>query len=446
MNALQGEDRRVAEQIAERLSQHGAGMDASLRAGFTHRLGEAMLAAKTGQPGPLQYLSADVIAHLERAAERNETDRRGDRSSNGSPFRVLEPGASGGESGIYVSDNGRTYESAVLGPRDSYAGFVRERWADGEESSVRLGAVMRAMITRPRTEAERNALSISVDSAGGYTVQPVLAAEWIDILRAQAVFSRAGGRTVPIVGETAFARLTADPTVAWKAENATVSPSDPTFGRLNVIPKTLIALVVASREVVEDSANIEDMIETSLAQSMAVELDRAAFFGSGIGSEPLGLKGTPGVGVIDFGDPDGNPLADYDPLLDARQLVLAANANEPTAYVMNPRTSTEIAKLKTGLTGDKTQLRRPAELTAPFLPTTSVPVDESQGTSVDASRIITGDFTQLWVAILASLRIELLREAPNSVNYQVGFLAHLRADVAVVRPDNFAMVTGIVPS
>ena len=129
--------------------------------------------------------------------------------------------------------------------------------------------------------------------------------------------------------------------------------------------------------------------------------------------------------------------------------LLAANAGEPTAYIMSPRTATDLSLLKTGLQGDQTQLSRPAELSdlrrgRMLLTTTAIPTDEEHGTADNATRIITGNFRDLWIGMRTEIRIEVLREA-FAENLQYAFLAFLRADIGVVRPQSFAQIIGITP-
>ncbi|MBE3589871.1 MAG: phage major capsid protein [Firmicutes bacterium] len=120
--------------------------------------------------------------------------------------------------------------------------------------------------------------------------------------------------------------------------------------------------------------------------------------------------------------------------------MMAANAPEPTYYVMAPRTETQLAKLKDS-TGQP--LRRPDTLAqARFVASTIVPVNETHGTATGATRIITGDFSQVLVGVRTALRVEVLRERYADA-LQYGFLAWLRMDAALAHPDAFAQVVGI---
>ena len=79
----------------------------------------------------------------------------------------------------------------------------------------------------------------------------------------------------------AIARLASDPTFAWRAENAEVTASDPTFERVMLEAKSLMGLVRVSRELLEDSVNVSSILENAFTKGMALEFDRAALYGSG---------------------------------------------------------------------------------------------------------------------------------------------------------------------
>lgn len=313
--------------------------------------------------------------------------------------------------------------------------------ASDDYSGMTFGGFVRAMVAGPKTPGEKRALSEGTDSAGGYTVPFLLSAELIDRLRAKAHVIRAGARTLLLDAgkSTTLAKITADPAAAWTAENGTVTASDPTFGALTFTPQTLIALVKVSRQLVEDSLNIEAALTAAFARSMGGELDRVALFGTGTAPEPRGLKNVSGVGSYSMGT-NGAALTNYDPFVSTMQTILDANGPLPTAAIMAPRTFASIGKLK-----DTTNqpLARPDVLKGiSFLESTVCPVNETQGTSSIASRVFMGDFTELVVGMRQGIRIEVLRER-FSDNFQYGFLCHMRADIGVLHPESFAQIVGI---
>jgi HK97 family phage major capsid protein len=299
--------------------------------------------------------------------------------------------------------------------------------------------MIRAAVVGPKTDLERRALAEGTDSAGGFSVPDIVMARFIDKMRAATVTVRAGAQTVPLTSDrTTVVRIATDPVAAWRVENAAIAVSDPTYEGVILTPRVLAVIVKVSRELIEDSLNIESMLEASFAGSMAVELDRVALVGSGVAPEPSGISNTANVGAVAA----GGALTSYDKLCDAVYEILVDNGAMPTAMVMPPRTTVALAKLKTGLTSDNTPLVKPPLIAdIPILTTTSLPITEAPGT---ASRIIMGDFSRLMIGIRSALRVEVLREL-YAGNHQYGFVAHLRADVAVEHPESFSQITGIVP-
>jgi HK97 family phage major capsid protein len=73
-----------------------------------------------------------------------------------------------------------------------------------------------------------------------------------------------------------------------------------------------------------------------------------------------------------------------------------------------------------------------------------MPINETQGTSNNASSIILGDFAQVMIGLRTDLQIQVLQERFAEVG-QIGFIAWMRADVALARPAALARIAGIIP-
>ncbi|HSH30846.1 MAG TPA: phage major capsid protein [Thiohalobacter sp.] len=311
-------------------------------------------------------------------------------------------------------------------------------------SELRLGSLIRAMALGPRNETERRALSEGSDSAGGYTVPSTLMGDLVDTLRAKAVTIEAGARTVLLPSnDVMLARQVTDPSATWHAENAAdFSDSSPTFAGIRFQAKTLIGLVKLSRELLEDSMNIESAIINSFGKSLALEVDRVSLVGSGAGNEPLGIVNTSGIGTVSQ-PTNGFPLYAWSSFFDAMYELQQDNAGPPTAAIMHPRTWRDVSSM---VDGEGQPLRRPDPLKdLPFLTTTQIPIDDSYGTAPDASKMIMGDFRSLMIGVRTGLQIDVLRER-YAENYQYGFLASMRVDVALETPESFAVVEGITPA
>jgi HK97 family phage major capsid protein len=364
---------------------------------------------------------------------RTKIGSRAPRKSGGDPRRPF------GDNGAFRGDGSRIHdddESAVgLRLEQRMADYVRERGAEDHDLST--GAYLRAMVLGAKTDAERRALSEGTDSAGGYTVPEVLSSRMIDLMRARAVVMRAGAVTVPIASDTNhIAKVATDPVPAWRAEAAAVNESGPTFARVTFTPRSLAVLVRVSRELLEDSVNIEVTLPQIIAASMATELDRVAMFGTGTAPQPKGIVNFSGVQTIAH----GAALTSYAPLISARTKVKTANHPDVSAYIMSPRDEGTFAGLVDGQ--DQPLNKPPAIANIPFLDTTAVPVDGGVGTN--ESTIIAGDFSRLMIGMRSQIRIEILKERYADTG-QFGFIAFMRADVAAEYENAFCTITGITP-
>jgi HK97 family phage major capsid protein len=321
--------------------------------------------------------------------------------------------------------------------------LAREKGITCPDSGHGFGHLARALVTGAKSDFEVQALSKGTDASGGYAVPEWYAAEVIDLMRSKLAIDRAGARTVPLEGDkTHFLRIESDPVAGWRLESGAVKESDMTFGRTTFNPKSLAVIVKVTRELLEDGVNVEWSLRHAFAAAFAQELDRVALFGSGTNPEPLGVVNTPGIQTYTLAA-DGAPVTSYAPIVRARGMMLAANTNEPTAAIMAPRTATAFEEL-TDTTGQPLQRPRSIE-NLPFLPTTLTPVDDEHGEAENASRVIVGDFSNLWIGVRTGFRIEVLREH-FADTMTVAFLAHLRADIQVTHPAAFVDIPGFVPA
>jgi HK97 family phage major capsid protein len=364
--------------------------------------------------------------------EKDGRTRSGNRNPGGADHR--RPGVDE----VSIGPDGADAAEPVFALRSEQrmADYLRERGAPAQDG-LTLGRYLRAMVVGARSDAERRALAEGTDSAGGFTVPDILSARLIDLMRARTVAIRAGAMTVPLTSDSnAVAKVASDPVPAWRAEAGAVSESDPTFARIVFAPKSLAVLVKASRELLDDSLNMESQLPLVIASAMAVELDRVALFGSGSGNEPRGLANTSGIETVVH----NATLTSYAPLIQARTKILSNNALGVSAFVMSPRDEGTLA----GLVDTTNQPLRipPAIANVPMLTSTSVPTDLGSDSPPAESTILAGWFAHLLIGMRSNIRIEVLRER-YADTLQYGFIAHLRADIAVEQPKAFCAITGI---
>lgn len=326
-------------------------------------------------------------------------------------------------------------ETFALRSRETFVDRVREVRGNSDFGDLTTGAYLRAMVNGPKTDAEKRALAEGTDSAGGYTVPDILSARMIDRMRAASTVFRAGAQTVPLFSDVSYiAKVVTDPVPAWRLENDAVNDSDPTFGRVTFTARSLAVLVKASRELLEDSLNIETVLPNIIAAALAQELDRVALFGSGTAPQPRGVANFAGLTASGVTSVE---LENYGPLIKARTALRTVNS-DVTAYIMSPRDEGQLAGL-TATDGQPINVP-PAIARVPLLTTSKVPTN--LGTDTDESVMLAGDWSRLMVGVRSEIRIEILRER-FADNLQYGFLAHLRADVAAEHEAAFTKLAGI---
>lgn len=258
----------------------------------------------------------------------------------------------------------------------------------------------------------------------------------------------------PILGEQpqlieqAFApvwnsqRISVGPQAAWKLENDPVDETGMTFGRVKLQAKTLIGIIRVSRELLDDSVNVNQALENAFTQSAALELDRACLYGSGVDAEPLGLANIVGINEVSMGT-NGAALSNYDKLIDAVYEMQVDNAADPTAAIYHPRTGAALAKLKDANNNPLTVPEMIARI--PKLNTTGIPINETQGSGTNASSILFGNWTEMILGLRSNIRIEVLRER-YADSFQYGFLLWLRGDMQLAHAASFSRLKGIIPA
>jgi len=145
----------------------------------------------------------------------------------------------------------------------------------------------------------RRDLSVGTATAGQELVATdLLAGSFIDVLRNLSVVFKTGARPLTgLVGNVAIPRKTAGSTAGWIAtEGGDVSQSEPTFDQVIMSPKTLGAYGEITRNLLlQSSLAIENLVRQDLAAGVALEIDRAALYGSAASGEPRGVRNQTGI-------------------------------------------------------------------------------------------------------------------------------------------------------
>lgn len=360
----------------------------------------------------------------------------GQRSGRGTPLL----NTAGERIGTFLPNNVLRDEDAI---RNSLGGYSASGMLD--DGRMDLADFLRGVANMRTSDCVRNALSVGTDSAGGYTVPTVLLPGIFSALVPQSALLSAGANVAILTdGAKSFQIAGVDtiPTPAWRLESGNITESDPAFRNLTITPQSLAFRFKLSRELLMDGQGLEATLRLVIAQAMAKALDLAGLRGSGTAPEIRGLRNISGINTTSMGTNGATPT-NYTQLVAGWKAIATANAPLPTAEIMHPRDMATYANL-VDTTGQP--LRRP-DLLANMTQhqTSQIPTNLSQGTSgTVCSEIYQGQFGLFTWYFREQLSIGVLRELHAGTG-EIGFVAHSRADCAVVYPQAFNVITGVKP-
>ncbi len=128
----------------------------------------------------------------------------------------------------------------------------------------------------------RGDMSITPNTAGGFTVPEPLEATIIRLVEEAGVFRRSA-RTMPMTSNTLdVPQRVGGLTVEYPGEGGNIGNSDLTFGQINLVAKKYAVLALMSTELEEDSIiSMVDLVTEEIAYAIAVAEDTNSFLGDG---------------------------------------------------------------------------------------------------------------------------------------------------------------------
>jgi HK97 family phage major capsid protein/HK97 family phage prohead protease len=280
-------------------------------------------------------------------------------------------------------------------------------------------------------EVLRRDLVVGTPSAGGNLVATeLLSGSFIELLRNRMAMMRAGVTMLTgLQGNIAIPRQTSAATAYWVGENQSPVESQQAIDQVNMTPKTVGAFVDYSRRLLlQSSIDVEGMVRSDLARVIALELDRAAIYGSGSSNQPLGLAGTTGIGTETITN-----AGTFEQLIAMETDVATANADAGSMrYIMNAA----------GRGGLKSTPKSSSAVAAGFV----YENDEVNGYPVIVSNqlqgndVLFGDFSQFVVGMWSGLDLTVDPYAGATAG-TVRIIALQDVDYAVKQPGAFCFGT-----
>ncbi len=301
-----------------------------------------------------------------------------------------------------------------------------------------------------RSEYRQLVEARAVSTSGNPYVPTLNARLWDDRLRAASVVLAAGPRILDVseAGTLRVPKVTASVTVSATAENTTITPSDPTFGSVNLTPKKLAALTLCSNESLADSQpGLREVVAEDLIRQTATVLDQQFLTGSGSGANMTGLVNVSGTTAgPSLGANGGTPTLDNLAAMVAS--LEAANGDLSRAvWFLAPRTWATVRTLKDsqnryqvnpGVTGAEER----SLFGAPVFASTNLPINGTTGTSTDTSTVLLADMSQVLVGRAKEIEVAYSEDYAFNAD-QTAIRVIARFDIGVANPAAIVVMTGV---
>jgi HK97 family phage major capsid protein len=347
---------------------------------------------------------------------------------------------------IFRAQDGRKVRS--LGVADPFCARAQRRSDDGRPR-YSLGEMVAAHLgVCPLDGIKGSTVWEGSDGTGGYLTGVETFGTVIDMARAATVAFAAGAQIIPMnESELILVQQLTDPTPAWTPELGAVTGSAPTFGRIRLVPKKLACIVPVSIEILEDAQNAAQLIQSAITNAMALELDRAILSGTGTAEQPLGIRNVAAVNEHTIVSAPADDYSDLETAIEKIRLANYVGEDSALSWIRHPRDASQYNRLQDTLLQPLQPTPGAASLRK--FQTTSLPINLGGGA---ASEMIIGDMSQVVVGMRTNATVRFLPagtitsggESLNAATQFATLIAvHMRADVAVIRPQWLTVIDGV---
>jgi HK97 family phage major capsid protein len=278
--------------------------------------------------------------------------------------------------------------------------------------------------------AEQRALSRASGAAGNFLVPTDLEEAIVEAARAESAIARLASEFVTDSGSSlSIPTAPFGGTASWVAENALVTPSDPSLGEVLLAAHKSATRVIVSEELARDArVRFDEYLAGEIGRRLGVIQGQSFATGSGVG-QPQGLAPTVAAVTAAVGSSTAFKLADIVSVYRA----LPAQYRSRASWLVNPDDYASLGSLVDsggGLVLPSLQSAEPSLLGAPVLLEPYLPTP-----AANARSIIFGDVKACYaVRRVSGVSVQRLEEI-YSDNGQLGYRARERVDGRVVLAD-----------
>lgn len=160
-----------------------------------------------------------------------------------------------------------------------------------------------------------------------------MAGSFIDMLRNRTTFMRLATVMGGLVGNVEIPKQTGGATAYWIGEGEDATEGTPTIGQLDLSPNTVAAYTdITRRLLMQSTPDAEGIVRRDLANAIAQAIDKAGFYGTGSGNQPLGIANHTGINAVAF----AGDYPTYAELVEMESQIAADNADvNQMAYIVN---------------------------------------------------------------------------------------------------------------
>jgi len=343
------------------------------------------------------------------------------------------------------------------------AGLVRDLSREVEKSGVAKTTERSFFVPFSALNQRATYVTSGATTGGNLVATDLMAQDFIEFLRNNAVMLQLGVRTMPgLVGNTAIPRRSGVASTYYLSTQTTaITQSESTFDQVTLAPKNLAALSKYSRQtLLQGTPGIEELVRRDLTDGINLAIDLGILNGSGSSGQPTGILQTSGIGSVAMGTNGG--AITMEKVVDLEAAVMNVNgAVNPgnVAYLTNYKVLAALKKLRAGgsTTGDGPFLfntdgatlgRGPTPGTLngyPLAPTNQVPSNLTKGSSSGVcSALLMGDFSQAIVGFWGNgLEITVGEDQDDFSKALTSVRGIVTYDVAVRDPKSFAAILDI---
>ena len=320
-------------------------------------------------------------------------------------------------------------------------------------ASAEVGAPFNTMargVYMPLPGVSRRDLSPATFSDGGALVTEGVDARLVESLVPHSVALSAGAQLVSglVQGDLILARSAAGPLVVWADDGPPAADGAPQFDRVTIKPQTLSVTVTSSARLElamrgNGVHSLLDMLANEIQRAMLAEIDRVILCGSGVGPEPRGILGAPGVNVVSAGADGAVPT--WELLTDMEYQVAQPFSGNALTWAMTPRTRRKLRRTQRGTGLDFIWSDGAPPLGHSAGVTGSLPDNLTKGTGTDLSAAILGDFSQVVVALWGPRAIDVVVDVYTLRTFgMLRFTGFMEVGVGIRHPQAFSVCKDLV--